>query len=145
MSSFTDLKELSKKPLVAFFFSIAILNISGLPPFPGFFAKFFLLNSLFSSGNHVYVIFLLFLSFISAFYYLKILMLIWIDYLKNSQLVEDRAFSYSFLPGNKLTQWLYCVVLLILISFFKIKILFNFFNNVALNCNVDIILLKFIF
>jgi NADH-quinone oxidoreductase subunit N len=74
--SFNDLRFLSKKPLQAFFFSVAIINMSGIPPLPGFFSKFFILHSLVSGGNFIYTGVALFLSLVTMFYYIRVILLV---------------------------------------------------------------------
>lgn len=82
--SFNSLTNFSKRPLAAFCFSLALVNLAGLPPFPGFFSKFFILMTLVNSKFFFYAILALFFNLLSAFYYLRILMLVWINFLSNN-------------------------------------------------------------
>ena len=86
---FNSLRIYSRKPLIAFCFSVAVIVLSGLPPLPGFFAKFFILLALVKAGSYIYAAIALFFSFLSIFYYIKILMLLWIDFSKNSELPAE--------------------------------------------------------
>lgn len=74
--SFTSLRNFSRKPLTAFIFSLVLVNLAGLPPFPGFFSKFFILMTLVKSKFFFYAIAALGFNVLSAFYYLRILMLV---------------------------------------------------------------------
>lgn len=68
VSDFIGVYSLS--PLVAFFLSFVFLSYSGIPPFLGFFSKFFVLYFLVSSGYFFSAFFLLFFSVFALFYYL---------------------------------------------------------------------------
>ena len=41
----------AKRPAAALLFAFAVLSLAGLPPFPGFFAKFFVFKSVIASGH----------------------------------------------------------------------------------------------
>lgn len=57
-------------PIVAFFLSFVFLSYAGIPPFLGFFSKFFVLYFLVNSGSFFSAFFLLFFSVLALFYYL---------------------------------------------------------------------------
>jgi NADH:ubiquinone oxidoreductase subunit 5 (subunit L)/multisubunit Na+/H+ antiporter MnhA subunit len=82
-----SLRLFSQKPLLAFVLSVAVLNLAGVPPMPGFFAKFFVLMALIGAGYYYYAALSLFLSLLSVFYYIKVLMLFWIDFTRSGNLI----------------------------------------------------------
>lgn len=54
-------------------FSIALLSFAGLPPFAGFFAKFYIFYELWLAGHTFSVILMILMSFISTYYYLRLI------------------------------------------------------------------------
>ena len=72
-----------RSPLLAGYMSIFILSLAGLPPFAGFFGKFYLFSAaLRAGGNHSLlwlVALALFGSLISLYYYLIVLKVIFVD------------------------------------------------------------------
>ena len=75
-----DLSGLSKeKPMFAFSFLILLFSLAGIPPLGGFFAKFFIFMSVIESELYALAIIGLLTTVISAFYYLKIIKIIYFD------------------------------------------------------------------
>ena len=75
-----DLSGLSKeRPLFAFSFLILFFSLAGIPPLGGFFAKFFVFMSVIESELYALAIIGLLTTVISAFYYLKIIKIIYFD------------------------------------------------------------------
>lgn len=69
-----DLKGLGRTyPKAAFFLSIITLSLAGIPPFAGFFGKFYVFLSAIESGFYSLVGIGLISSVIGAFYYLRLL------------------------------------------------------------------------
>ena len=67
-------KGLSKKdPWTAFFMAIALLSLAGIPPFAGFFGKFFLFYSAYLAGDLYLAIIAITMSAVSVFYYARII------------------------------------------------------------------------
>jgi len=95
---FNSLRLFSTSPAVSFCFSIALLNLAGIPPFPGFFAKFYILYGLMQKGLHFYAMLALFFSLFSIFYYIRLLMLLWVDTVENIKkgTSKDEQTSVSF-------------------------------------------------
>jgi NADH-quinone oxidoreductase subunit N len=56
---------------LSFCFSIALLSFAGLPPFAGFFAKFYVFYELWLAGYTFSVVLMILMSFISTYYYLR--------------------------------------------------------------------------
>lgn len=69
-----DLSGLFKRsPLKALILTLCILTLAGIPPTAGFFAKFFVFKVAFQAGYYALVIVGLLTTIISAFYYLRII------------------------------------------------------------------------
>lgn len=76
----SDLKALSKsQPLYAGIFAIVMLSLAGLPPFVGFFAKFRVLSALIQVGYIKMAIYVVIMSLIGAFYYLRIIKVMYFE------------------------------------------------------------------
>jgi NADH-ubiquinone oxidoreductase chain 2 len=67
-------------PLISLSFSICLFSIAGIPPLIGFFSKQFVLYSAIQSGYNFIAIVAIFVSVISASYYLKIIKTFFIDF-----------------------------------------------------------------
>ena len=75
-----DLSGLSKeRPMFAFSFLILFFSLAGIPPLGGFFAKFFVFMSVIESEMYTLAIIGLLTTVISAFYYLKVIKIIYFD------------------------------------------------------------------
>ena len=78
-----DLAGLSNnKPMLAFSFLILFFSLAGIPPLGGFFAKFFVFMSVIESELYALAIIGLLTTVISAFYYLKVIKIIYFDDIK---------------------------------------------------------------
>lgn len=62
-----------KSPLMAFIMTIALLSMAGIPILAGFFAKFFLLSQIITSGYIGLAIVAIINSMIAVFYYFKVI------------------------------------------------------------------------
>jgi NADH-quinone oxidoreductase subunit N len=92
--------------LLILIFSTIIFSLSAIPPFSGFFAKYFFIILLADSNSILISFFLLFINLILIFYYLRIIKLIF-------------SFSYSFK--------FIIIKHLLPVSFFIIIFFFNFY------------------
>ena len=85
---FEDLKDLAglskQSPILAISFLIIMFSLAGIPPLAGFFAKFYVFMSVIESGMYTLAIVGLLSTVISAFYYLRIIKIIYFDEVKNS-------------------------------------------------------------
>lgn len=80
ISSLKDFKGLHKKhPALAFITSLSLLNIAGIPPLAGFYAKFIILKHLIASDNLYLPFIIVATSAIGLFYYLKIIKNIYLE------------------------------------------------------------------
>ena len=79
-----DLAGISKQnPLLAISFLIIMFSLAGIPPLAGFFAKFYIFMSVIESGMYTLAIVGLLSTVISAFYYLRIIKIIYFDEIVN--------------------------------------------------------------
>ena len=75
-----DLRGLSKNhPVVAACFCLVLFSLAGIPPLAGFFAKFYIFKALIESEMYLLAIIGLISSVISAFYYLRIIKIMYFD------------------------------------------------------------------
>ena len=76
----SDLSGVSKKhPLLAISFLIILFSLAGIPPLGGFFAKFYVFSAVLEQQMYTLAIIGLLTTVISAFYYLKIIKIIYFD------------------------------------------------------------------
>jgi NADH-quinone oxidoreductase subunit N len=103
-----------KNPLLAFFMSIILFSMAGIPPFAGFFAKFYLLYATIKSGMIYLAIIAILASLISAYYYLKLIKVIYFDEAKKEIEINN---NYDLLLIA-----LICVIFIVLYLLFSEKI-----------------------
>jgi len=119
-----DLSGLSKNhPMIALCFLIIFFSLAGIPPLAGFFAKFYIFISVIEARMYTLAIIGLLATVISAFYYLKIIKIIYFDKPK-------KPFDTSYDWGLKipliissiliLTYFVYPSAILNVISFIEI-------------------------
>ena len=66
-------------PKLAFLMTLAVFSLAGIPPFAGFFSKFFIFAAAFEGGFHLLVFITLINTIISLYYYLKIVKAMYIN------------------------------------------------------------------
>lgn len=69
----------STNPKLAFLMTIALFSLAGIPPFAGFFSKFFIFMAAFQAGFHLLVFIALVNTVISLYYYLLIVKAMYIN------------------------------------------------------------------
>ncbi len=75
-----DLSGLSKNhPLLSFSFLIVLFSLAGIPPLAGFFAKFYIFSAVIEESMYFLAIVGLLSTVIAAFYYLRIIKIIYFD------------------------------------------------------------------
>ena len=93
----TDLSGLNQRsPLYAGVMAISMFSLAGMPPLVGFYAKFGILQTLISSGQTSYLVLAVFavmMSLIGAFYYLRVIKVMYFDapHSNNAQPVSASA------------------------------------------------------
>ena len=112
----SDLSGLSKKqPLLAISFLVILFSLAGIPPLAGFFAKFYVFTAVIEQKMYALAIIGLLTTVISAFYYLRIIKIIYFD---------DSAISFDPVKNSvaKLSVLISCVIL---ITFFLYPAVLN--------------------
>lgn len=105
-------------PKLAFFLTLSLFSLAGIPPFAGFFSKFFIFMAAFEAGFHLLVFIALINTVLSLYYYLLIVKAMYIN--KN----ENPVASFSS-DGYSKAGLIICtasVVLLGLLGFIYEKI-----------------------
>ncbi|MGI9349968.1 MAG: NADH-quinone oxidoreductase subunit NuoN [Rhizobiaceae bacterium] len=76
----SDLAGLSKRnPLMALVLTLLMFSLAGIPPLAGFFAKYFVFVAAIQSGLYMLAIIGVLASVVGAFYYLRIIKIMWFD------------------------------------------------------------------
>ena len=112
----SDLSGLSKKqPLLAISFLVILFSLAGIPPLAGFFAKFYVFTAVIEQKMYALAIIGLLTTVISAFYYLRIIKIIYFD---------DSAISFDTVKNSvaKLSVLISCAIL---ITFFLYPAILN--------------------
>lgn len=92
LDEIADLSGLSKThPLLAFCIAVLIFSMAGIPPMAGFFAKFYILKVLVTNGYYTVAIISVILATVSAFYYLKIVKVMYFD---SPKIEFDKFFGF---------------------------------------------------
>lgn len=80
VESINDLAGLSRtSPLSALFLAIIMFSMAGIPPLAGFYGKFYVFLSAIEAGMHVLAVLGVLTSAVAAFYYLKIVKIMYFD------------------------------------------------------------------
>ncbi len=119
-----DLSGLSKNhPMVALSFLIILFSLAGIPPMAGFFAKFYVFMAVIEVKMYALAIIGLVTTVVSAFYYLRIIKIIYFDKPK-------KPFEESYDWGLKISLILSSI--LILIYFIYPSILVNTVSSILI-------------
>lgn len=89
----------------ALYITFVLFSLAGLPPFIGFFSKYFILLALFDSGLSFILFVFFLLNAFSAYYYIRLIQVIWADsnlflFSPNMQFV-CLDFLFSIVPGQQ--------------------------------------------
>lgn len=75
-----DFKNLSKsQPLMAIALAVILFSMAGIPPFAGFFAKFYILKSAITTGKVAIATIGLLFAVVASFYYIRLVKLMYFD------------------------------------------------------------------
>ncbi|MBI04811.1 MAG: NADH-quinone oxidoreductase subunit NuoN [Pelagibacteraceae bacterium] len=84
-----DLKGISKSnPLISFSLAIIMLSMAGIPPFAGFFGKFYVFIAAIERELYILSVLGVLASVISAYYYLKIIKVMYFDILDENTIYD---------------------------------------------------------
>jgi len=104
----SDLKGISKSnPIVSLCIAIIMLSMAGIPPFIGFFGKFYVFIAAIENELYVLSILGVLASVISAYYYLRIIKIMYFDE-KNNE--EQLIFKISFQSKVILSLSLFIII-----------------------------------
>jgi NADH-ubiquinone oxidoreductase chain 2 len=78
-------------PLISLSFSICLFSMAGIPPLIGFFSKQYVLYSAIKGGYYFIAFIAIFVSVISASYYLKIIKTFFVNVLSNKELTNTNT------------------------------------------------------
>ena len=114
-----DLSGISKHhPILSISLLIILFSLAGIPPLAGFFAKFYIFMSVIESGMYTLAIVGLLSTVISAFYYLRIIKIIYFDDAnKHFDEIKNLGISTTLLLSS-----------LLLVTFFAYP---SFLNNIV--------------
>ena len=120
-----ELSGLSKNhPIIALCFVIILFSLAGIPPMAGFFAKFYIFMSIIESKMYAFAIVALITTVVSAFYYLRLIKIIYFDKPK-------KQFTTDYDYGLKISLALSTI--LILTYFIYPSTLINLVSTINLN------------
>ncbi len=110
VETISSLSGLSKSnPVISASLAIIMLSMAGIPPFIGFFGKFYVFIAAIESQLYSLAVLGVLASVISAFYYLRIIKGMYFD-----DLIDSSSFEFSISTQSKVIL----VILMIVISFF---------------------------
>ena len=105
-----DLSGLSKNhPLLSISFLIILFSLAGIPPMAGFFAKFYVFKSVLEQSMYFLAIVGLLSTVVAAFYYLKIIKIIYFDKEKEKYDTDHSLWLKLSLAGSTLLILLYFI------------------------------------
>lgn len=87
LQDFTGLA--TRSPWVAFVVLILMFSLAGVPPFAGFWAKWFVLKEVVATGHTWLAAIAVFFSLIGAYYYLRVVKLMYFDRVEVSTAIPD--------------------------------------------------------
>ncbi len=68
-----------RSPFAALMIGIAMLSLAGLPPFPGFIAKFMIFRNVMAAGHTIYAVLGLVGSYLGIYFYLRVIQLMFMS------------------------------------------------------------------
>ena len=102
-----DFSGLSKNhPLLALSFLIILFSLAGIPPLAGFFAKFYIFKAVLDQSMYYLAIIGLLSTVIAAFYYLRIVKIMYFD-------SEKEKYDTDYTLGLKFTASLSTILILL--------------------------------
>ena len=119
-----ELKGLSKSnPIVSLSISIIMLSMAGIPPFIGFFGKFYVFIAALKQDLYLLSVLGVLASVISAFYYLRIIKIMYFD--DNNIEITKIYFKISYQAKIILLICLFIIIFFIFYPSFLINISSN--------------------
>lgn len=104
----TELRGLAtRSPLLGGLLLVTVFSLAGIPPFPGFWAKWFVLKEVVASGQVVFAAVAVVFSVVGAYYYLRLLKLAYFESPDSITLVPET-------PDVRFMVTLNCAILVLL-------------------------------
>ena len=98
-----DMRGLNRRsPWYAFLMLILMFSLAGIPPTAGFYAKLSVLSATVAAGHVWLAVFAVLLSLVGAFYYLRVVKLMYFDEPKDTAPIEGHADMRMLLSANGL-------------------------------------------
>ena len=122
----SSLSGLSKSnPVLSASLAIIMLSMAGIPPFMGFFGKFYVFIAAIESQLYILAVLGVLASVISAFYYLRIIKGMYFD-----EQTDNEVFEFSISSESKLIL----LILMVTITFFILypSLLTNVVSSISL-------------
>ena len=121
-----EFSGLSKQqPLVALSLAIIMLSMAGIPPFAGFFGKFYIFIAALKADLILLAVLGVLSSVISAFYYLRIIKVMYFD--------ENESFNTQLIMSSKSK-----LILLVSMIFISLFIFYpSFLTSISTNIAID--------
>jgi NADH-quinone oxidoreductase subunit N len=99
-----------RSPLAALMIGMAMLSLAGLPPFPGFVAKFLIFKNVVAAGHPVYAVLGLLGSYLGLYFYLRVIQFMFMS--------PDAPLAAAPLRRHALGASLPCVTVALLVAVF---------------------------
>jgi NADH-quinone oxidoreductase subunit N len=99
-----------RSPFAALMIGISMLSLAGIPPFPGFVAKFLIFKNVVAAGYTTYAVLGLVGSYLGIYFYLRVLQFMFMS--------ADAAIAPAPLRRHALGASLACVALALLVAAF---------------------------
>ena len=126
IENISELSGLSKsKPIIGLAIAIIMFSMAGIPPFIGFFGKFYVFIAALNQGLVTLSILGVVASVISAYYYLRIIKVMYFDDLNSNN-------NYNFLISTKSKFILFFILFFMSFFVFYPSILINLASNLTL-------------
>ena len=121
-----DLSGISKSnPIIGLSFAIILLSMAGIPPFMGFFGKFYVFIAALNQGLVFLSILGVLASVISAYYYLRIIKVMYFDELK-----LDYKYNFSISFESRIIIIIFILVITLFV--FYPSLLINYVSNLRI-------------
>jgi NADH-quinone oxidoreductase subunit N len=100
-----DFKGLNQRsPWYAFMMLITMFSMAGLPPTIGFYAKLAVLQAVFAAGYAWLAVLAVILSLVGAFYYLRVVKLMYFDSAQDTAPIQPQIDMRLLLSANGLSM-----------------------------------------
>lgn len=107
----SDLRGIGqKRPLLGLVMIVAMFSLAGLPPTPGFLAKFYVLKSAVQAGYIVTVVLALVSTILSLYYYAKILIVMYMEEEAAAAVVEKRPYAVAIAMAVAIAALFYLAI-----------------------------------